>query len=95
LDSEPMIQPNRQEVIRVTVKLMDAGSHDFHFSVDQLIANDKEKVLRRFRIHPPSNVIHRFAYEIGRPLDEKKTWRQAGVKNGAILLFGTERQVGA
>jgi hypothetical protein len=90
-----MIRPSRQEVISVTVKLIDAGSHDFHFSVDQLIGNDKEKVLRRFRIHPPYKVIHHFAHEVGRPLDERKTWRQEGVKNGAVLLFGTERQVGA
>jgi hypothetical protein len=90
-----MIQPNRQNVIRITVRLMDAGCHDFHFSVDQLIGNDKEKVLRRFRIHPTSKVIHHFAYEVGRLLDENKTWRQEGVKSGATLLFGTEEQVGA
>jgi hypothetical protein len=92
---ERTTQPKRQQVIKVTVKLVEAGSHNFHFDLDHLIAKDKEKVLLRFRIHPPHVVVHRFAYEVGRILDENKTWRQEGVKSGATLLFGTEEQVGA
>lgn len=93
--SKHIIRNSGKQVIEVTVRLVHADSHNFHFSVNELIANDKRKVLHRFRIYPLPNVIYRFAYEFGTLLDEKKTWRQEGVKSGAILLFGTEQQVGA
>lgn len=87
-------QARTEQVIKVTVKLIDGDSDEFHFNVDHLIGSDKEKVLNKFHIKPAPNVIYHFAYEVGKLLDDNKTWRQEGVRNGATLLFGTEQQVG-
>jgi hypothetical protein len=84
----------KEQVIKVTVKVIDGDKDDFHFNVDQLVAQGKERVQNRFQIKPAPGVIYHFAYEPGRILDENKTWKQEGVIEGATLLFGTEQQVG-
>lgn len=84
----------KEQVIEVMVKVIDGDEGNFHFNVDQLIAKGKKEVEERFHIKPAPGVIYHFAYEPGRILDDNKTWRQEGVKNGTTLLFGTEQQVG-
>jgi hypothetical protein len=83
-----------EQVIVVTVKVIDGDEDDFHFNVDHLIGKSKEQVMHRFQIKPPTGVIYHFAYEPGKILDENKTWRQEGVADHSTLLFGTEQQVG-
>jgi hypothetical protein len=84
----------KEQVITVTVKVVDGDEGVFHFNADQLVAKGKEQVLHHFHIEPAPGVIYHFAFEVGKILDDNKTWRQQGVKSGAVLLFGTEQQVG-
>jgi len=86
--------PGSEQVIVVTVKVVDGDEDKFHFNVDHLISKDKERVLHRFQIKPAPGVIYHFAYEPYKLLDENKTWQQEGVKSDTTLLFGTEQQVG-
>jgi len=85
----------KEQVITVTVKLVDGDQDVFHFNADQLVAKGRERVLNHFHIEPAPGVVYHFAFEVGKLLDENKTWRQQGVKDGAVLLFGTEQQVGS
>ena len=84
-----------EEVIAVTVQVVDGDSDVFHFNVDQLVDKGRERVLHHFHIEPSPGVVYHFAFEFGKVLDENKTWREQGVKDGMTLLFGTEQQVGS
>jgi hypothetical protein len=84
----------QEQVISVTVRVIDGDEAPFHFNADQLVAKGRERVLNYFHIEPAPGVVYHFAFEVGKLLDDNKTWREQGVKDGAILLFGTEQQVG-
>lgn len=85
---------SQEKVITVTVQVIDGDEGIFHFNVDQLIAKGRERVLNHFHIEPAPGVVYHFAFDVGKVLDENKTWQQEGVKDGTKLLFGTEQQVG-
>lgn len=87
-------EQGHEQVIKVTVKLVEGDEATFEFNADQLVGKEKERVLHHFHIEPPSGVKYYFALQGGKLLDDNKTWRLQGIKDGATVLFGTEQQVG-
>lgn len=79
--------------ITIIIRLVEGDQDEFHVSLHEPIHSLAKRALAHFHLQPTGGVEYKFLLD-GRLLDPNKTLEEEGVTEGAILLFGTEQQVG-
>jgi hypothetical protein len=79
--------------IEVTINTIDGESWTTRQNENEKIRALVEKALAHFQIHPAPGTTYQLLLE-GKPLPPDQSLREAGVRNGAVLLLAKEAQVG-
>ncbi len=79
--------------VTVTIRTVDGETWTHEFNLNETVKSVIQQALAHFKLQPAPGVIYHLLFE-GRLLVDSKTLEQEGVKNGSVLLLGTEAQVG-
>ncbi len=79
--------------VKFTVRTIDGERREFNEPPDTLLSTVRDLAFQRFNIQPAPGQQWIFQLN-GRNLDNNQTLQQAGVTDGANLLFGTTDVLG-
>jgi len=86
-------QATNGPLITITIRTVDGETWTQDFNPNETVKSVIQRALAHFNLQPAPGVIYHLLFE-GRLLVDTKTLEQEGVKSGAVLLLGTEAQVG-
>ena len=80
-------------LLSITIRTVDGETWTNEFNKNETVKSVVQRALAHFKLQPPPGVTYHLLFE-GRLLIDTQTLEQEGVANGAVLLLGTEPQVG-